>query len=244
LQVSSFRAKQWSQYYFFQDDWRPTPSLTVNLGLRYENSTVPLGFFGATDQQSLSALVPGPVERDNNNWAPRVGFAWSPAPQGGVSRWLLGDTTSSIRGGYGKSYDVLFYNILVVNASNYPRVVTGLTNNAIDVYPNLAPVSGAPVFNPLATFVNSPQDMEYPESHNWSLSWQRAGPEVCGRARVHGEPGEERDRAGAGQSGGARGGSDRDGPADVEHHVDSQRPGPPALPAVRLARDDSGDLRE
>jgi hypothetical protein len=173
LQVSSFRAKQWSQYYFFQDDWRPTPALTINLGLRYENSTVPLGFFGATDQQSLSALVPGPVERDNNNWAPRVGFAWSPAPQGGVSRWLLGDTTSSIRGGYGKSYDVLFYNILVVNASNYPRVVTGLTNNAIDVYPNLAPVSGAPVFNPLATFVNSPQDMEYPESHNWSLSWQR-----------------------------------------------------------------------
>lgn len=173
LQVSSFVATQWSQFYFLQDDWRPTPNLTINLGLRYENSTVPLGFFGATDQDSLGALVPGPVKRDNNNWAPRVGFAWSPSPGGGLARWLLGETTSSIRGGYGKSFDVLFYNILTVNGSNYPRVVTGLLNNAIDIYPNLAPVSGAPVFSPTAAYVNSPEDLENPESHNWSLSWQR-----------------------------------------------------------------------
>lgn len=174
LQTASFNAKQWSQFYFLQDDWRPTPNLTINLGLRYENSTVPLGFFGATDPQVLAALVPGPVKRDNNNVAPRVGFAWSPSPSGGVAKWLFGETASSIRGGYGKSYDVLFYNILTVNASNYPRVVTGLTDNAIDVYPNLAPVSGAPVFNPRATFVNAPEDTESPESHNWSASWQRA----------------------------------------------------------------------
>jgi outer membrane receptor protein involved in Fe transport len=173
LQTASFQATQWSQFYFLQDDWRPTPNLTVNLGLRYENSTVPLGLFGATDQQSLGALVPGPVKRDNNNWAPRVGFAWSPSPTAGFTRWLLGETTSSIRGGYGKSYDVLFYNILTVNGSNYPRVVVGRLDNAIDIYPNIAPVSGAPVFNPLATYVNSPEDTESPESHNWSLSWQR-----------------------------------------------------------------------
>ncbi len=44
LQTSSFVAQQWSQFYFLQDDWRPTPTLTLNLGLRYENSTVPLGY--------------------------------------------------------------------------------------------------------------------------------------------------------------------------------------------------------
>lgn len=173
LQTSSFQATQWSQYYFLQDDWRPTPNLTINLGLRYENSTVPLGLFGAEDPQVRAALVPGPARRDNNNFAPRLGFAWSPTPQRGFTRWLFGEATSSIRGGYGKSYDVLFYNILVVNASNFPRVVTGLTDNAIDVYPNRPSVTGAPRFNPLALFVNAPEDTENPESHNWSLSWQR-----------------------------------------------------------------------
>ena len=173
LQTASFEATQWSQFYFVQDDWRPTTNLTINLGLRYENSTVPLGLFGAEDPQVRAALVPGPVMRDNDNVAPRVGFAWTPSPAGGLARWLLGEGTSSFRGGYGKSYDVLFYNILTVNGSNYPRVVTGREDNAIDVYPNLAPVTGAPVFNPLATFVNSPEDTESPESHNWSVSWQR-----------------------------------------------------------------------
>ena len=173
LQTASFDATQWNQSYFFQDDWRPTSGLTINLGLRYENSTVPFGLFGAEEQQVRDALVPGPARRDNNNWAPRVGFAWSPSPSGGLARTIFGDTTSSIRGGYGKTFDVLFYNILTVNGSNYPRVVVGRLDNATDVYPTLAPVSAVAVFDPFATFVNSPEDTESPESHLWSLSWQR-----------------------------------------------------------------------
>jgi hypothetical protein len=173
LQTASFVATQWNQAYFIQDDWRPTSNLTINLGLRYENSTVPLGLFGAEDPVVQAALVPGPTKRDNNNWAPRVGFAYSPSASSGFANWLFGDHTSSIRGGYGKSYDILFYNILTVNGSNYPRVVVGRLDNAQNLYPNIAPVTGAAVFNPLATFVNSPEDTESPETHLWSLSWQR-----------------------------------------------------------------------
>jgi Carboxypeptidase regulatory-like domain/TonB dependent receptor len=173
LQTSSYDATQWFQAYFLQDDWRPTPNLTINLGLRYENSTVPLGLFGATQPEVLAALVPGPTKKDNNNWAPRVGFAYSPSASGGFAGWLFGDTTSSIRGGYGISYDVIFYNILTVNGSNYPRVVVGRIDNALDLYPNVAPTTGAAVFSPTATFVNSPEDMQSPEAHVWSLSWQR-----------------------------------------------------------------------
>ena len=55
-----------------------TPDLTLNLGLRYELSQVPLGMFGTTDPQVVAAMVPGPAKKDTNNWAPRVGFAWSP----------------------------------------------------------------------------------------------------------------------------------------------------------------------
>lgn len=174
LQVASFDARQTQLYFFAQDDFRVTQNLTLNLGLRYENSSVPLGFFGAEDQESLSALVPGPVQRDNNNWAPRVGFAWTPTPQGGFLKSLLGaEGQSVVRGGYGIGYDVLFYNILTVNASNFPRVFTGLTNQIFDVFPNVAPVGGAPVFNALATYVNTPVDAQYPRSNYWSLSFAR-----------------------------------------------------------------------
>jgi outer membrane receptor protein involved in Fe transport len=173
LQTSSFFATQWQSFLFAQDDFKVTPDLTLNLGLRYELSTVPLGFFGATEQQVIDALVPRPPARDTNNWAPRVGFAWSPSPERGLMRKLFGDGDGVIRGGFGISYDVLFYNILVVNASNYPRVITGRVDNAQNIYPNLAPVTGAAVFNPLAQFVNTPEDAENPSTRFWSLSIQR-----------------------------------------------------------------------
>lgn len=162
LQTASFAARQTQQFYFAQDDFRIKPNLTLNLGLRYENSSVPLGFFGATDAQVRAALVPGPVERDNDNFAPRIGFAYSP-----------GGGRTVIRGGYGISYDILFFNLLVVNANNFPRVVVGRQDNAIDVFPNLAPVTGAPVFNPLATFVNTPEQARTPYAQFYSLSVQR-----------------------------------------------------------------------
>lgn len=168
LQVASFEAKQWQTFYFLQDDFRPTPDLVLNLGLRYELSTVPLGFFGATDPESLNALVPGPVKKDTNNWAPRVGFAWSPRSGG-----LFGNGKTVFRGGYGITYDVLFYNILTVNASNYPRVVVGRKDNVLDTYPNTLPVTGTAVFDPKATFVNSPEDLQSPMQHIYSFSIQR-----------------------------------------------------------------------
>ncbi|MEP6921793.1 MAG: TonB-dependent receptor [bacterium] len=173
LQTSSFDAHQLQQFYFAQDDWRVTPNLTLNLGLRYETSNAPFGFFGATDAASLAALVPGPVKRDNNNFAPSFGFNYSPHPESGFMKTIFGDGLSSIRGGYRINYDILFYNILTVNASNYPRVVVGLLNNQQNLYPNVAAVSGSAVFNPLATYVNTPADAKTPYSQIFSLSWQR-----------------------------------------------------------------------
>jgi hypothetical protein len=173
LQTASFAARQTQQFYFFQDDFRVRPGLTLNLGVRYETSGVPLGYFNATDAESLSALVPPPPPRDKNNWAPRVGFAYSPQSTDGILGKILGGPRSVIRGGYGIAYDVLFYNILTVNASNYPRVVVGRLDNAVDLFPRLSPVAGAPVFNPLATWVNVPADASTPYSQLFSLSVQR-----------------------------------------------------------------------
>ena len=175
LNTATFDARQLQQFYFAQDDWHVTPNLTLNLGLRYETANAPFGFFGATDSQSLAALVPGPTRRDNNNFAPSFGFAYSPRPESGFLKTLFGDGLSSIRGGYRIAYDVLFYNILTVNASNFPRVVVGqITSPATqNLYPNVAPVTGAAVFNPLATYVNTPENAVNPYSQLFSLSVQR-----------------------------------------------------------------------
>jgi hypothetical protein len=173
LQTASFDASQWQLFFFLQDDVKVTPSLTMNLGVRYENSTVPLGFFGATEPHVQASRVPGPLGRDNDNVAPRVGFAWSPSGRHGLLNTLFDDGRGVLRGGYGLAYDVLFYNLLVLAASNYPRVVVGDLNNAVDVYPNTTPVSGTAVFSPLATFRNVPGDGESPMSHFWSASFQR-----------------------------------------------------------------------
>jgi carboxypeptidase family protein len=166
LQTASWNATQWQNFFFAQDDFRVTPSLTLNLGLRYELSTVPLGMFGATDEQSLGALVPPPPPKDTNNWAPRVGFNWSPRS----SNNLLGDGKTVVRGGFGMGYDVLFYNLLTVNGSNFPRVATASVNNVIDTYPSLLQAGGSAVFDPLNAWTNSAADTVTPDSKFWSLS--------------------------------------------------------------------------
>ena len=170
---TNFLAEQIQQFYFVQDDWRPTPNLTINLGLRYETAGVPLGFFGDPDPSHRAFAIPGPVQRDNNNFAPAFGFAYSPRPEEGTfMHTLFGDGRSVIRGGYRISYDLLFTNILIVNAGNFPFTTVNQVNNVVDQFPARVPVS-APVFNPLAQFVNTQEDARTPYSQLFSLSFQR-----------------------------------------------------------------------
>lgn len=173
---ATFDARQLAQYYFFQDDIKLTRDLTINIGIRYEYNDIPFGFFGAANEEIARAGVPRNVQPDKNNWAPRVGFAYSPAAKSGVLGKLLGDGRTVFRGGFGIGYDVLFYNILTVTASNPPRVVTSETfqPQTIDLFPRLAPkVSTPPPFDPLTLFVNANTDMQNPTSHYWSFTIQR-----------------------------------------------------------------------
>lgn len=76
---------------FFQDNWKATPNLTLNLGVRYELDT------NVTARDNFNIVTPLITKRpkiDGNNFAPRIGFNWSP----------FKDNKTSIRGGYGVFY--------------------------------------------------------------------------------------------------------------------------------------------
>src|ERR1700722_8131350 len=96
---------------YVQDDWRINPNLTLNLGLRYEMTTVPTGADGKfANLRNLSDPLPvcgtsapgcastGPLFYNPtlHNFEPRFGFAWDPLHNGKLA----------IRGGAGL-FDVL-----------------------------------------------------------------------------------------------------------------------------------------
>jgi len=174
-QPTVYSFTQLKQAYFFQDDIKVSRSFTANLGLRYESTSVPLGYFGATDPAVLAVNVPGPGKRDSNNWGPRVGFAYSPTSSDGILGTILGGNRSVVRGGFGIGYDVLFYNLLGNPAANYPRTNTQMNNASVlvDSYPTLLPKTNVVSLTATTAFVNLPSDIQNPTTNYWSLSVQR-----------------------------------------------------------------------
>ena len=105
---------------FVQDDWKFRPNLTLNLGLRWEYFS-PI----TTDSGVIGNMIPGPTGSltgaiistrknltNNNfsNFAPQLGFAWSPK--------MFHDKLV-VRGGGGIGYDRL-PNALLANARRNP----------------------------------------------------------------------------------------------------------------------------
>ncbi len=101
--------------FYVQDDWKITPKLTLNLGLRWDAN---IGNLPAQDQNRTMLILDqinhplanaltddkDKLRRRTPSWTefqPRVGFAWDP----------YGDGKTVIRGGYGIFYDQIFQNL-------------------------------------------------------------------------------------------------------------------------------------
>ncbi len=111
--------------FYLQDDWRWSPRLTINLGLRYEIEVLP-------DPQFPNPLAPQTASfpLDKNNFGPRGGFAYD----------VFGDGKTSVRGGIGVYYGRLI-NSTISNA------ITNTGTDTAQLQVSLAAgVAGSPIF--------------------------------------------------------------------------------------------------
>ncbi len=170
--------RYWDLAEFVQDDFRATPSLTLNLGLRYEVDSPVNGqvanFNSATGKMIVST-GPGGVPHagisyDLHEWAPRLGLAWSP----GASK------TTVIRSAFG-----IFYspegNIFDDLGVNPPFYTANTVNfNPFDLPTATQPLSAgfpsvfqfASANSPHGSIYMSPQNRPVPYIMEWNFNIQ------------------------------------------------------------------------
>lgn len=173
-------AISWENSLFAQDDWRVTPNLTLNLGLRwdvftpyYEENDRLANYDPATQQLILpgrNGATRSTLDTDMDNFGPRIGF-----------NYLLNERTS-LRGGYGIFYSLDRGGIDRQLTENPPAVITefrfgdapGARVRLSDPIPLPTPVDPNNPSLPLGSgLVYIPRDSETTEVQQWSLGVQR-----------------------------------------------------------------------
>lgn len=145
---------------FLQDDWRISPRLMLNLGVRYDLSTVikeksdRLANFDPTAGiQQVGHGIGAPYNGDHNNFAPRFGLSWDPGGKG----------KTVIRAGGGITYEIPHLSIFLGQNG-----VNNASTAGINVIPT-APSTGIPGAN--GTIAASSINVS-----GGSLDWSTAGP--------------------------------------------------------------------
>ncbi|HEX6975462.1 MAG TPA: TonB-dependent receptor, partial [Vicinamibacterales bacterium] len=147
--------------FYAQDDYRITPRLTLNAGLRYEFTTMPREKYNrdsalpdlTASQPTVGPLYQNPTYTD---LSPRGGFAWD----------VLGDGRTSVRGGYGLYYNTNSHQNLIVTVTNPPFTPRPVIANP--TFPN-------PPFDRASAISMRPVqwDLEQPRLHQYNVSLQR-----------------------------------------------------------------------
>ncbi len=138
---------------FAQDSWRIKSNFTVTYGLRFSimppvheangqqlSSSIPIGAWmdtrGSLGDQGLSNQGAGiisyapngrPYYPQHNNWQPRLGIAYSPKGESGLSKFLFGQGKTSIRAGAGMYYDLIGQPLAGFIAGNSYGLSTSLS---------------------------------------------------------------------------------------------------------------------
>ena len=128
---SSIGLRYYHWHFFWQDELRIAPRFSLSYGLRYEYNTPPRETSGRIERTfnspdinlvpGLSAFIDGRTrifDPDYNNFAPRVGFAYSP-------HWFQNtNRTTVLRGGYGLYYDQIPGAVVSQSRNVFPTFLT------------------------------------------------------------------------------------------------------------------------
>jgi hypothetical protein len=145
--------------FYAQDTYRAHPRLSINGGLRYEFSTMPVDTNGRDSAlPNLSDRAPTVGQLYENptlkNLSPRVGFAWD----------VFGDGSTSVRGGYGIYFNTNNQQHLIVTVTNPPATPRPVVNNPTFPVPSFA---GSLSIRPVQF------DLDNPYVQVWNLNVQR-----------------------------------------------------------------------
>jgi len=174
---------------YAQDSWKITPRLSLNYGVRYEyygvqhNGDPKLDsnlYYGSGaslfDRLRSAQMLLAPNSPIGELWNPRYGDV---GPRVGFAYALTGDGKTSIRGGYGISYERNFGNVtfnMIQNPPNYASVqLTGANAGKVTV-DNLGPFVGAAGLQvplPPSSPRHVDQNIKTAQTQMWSLSAER-----------------------------------------------------------------------
>jgi len=140
---------------FVQDEWRLMPNMTVNAGLRYDRQQVAQPSVQNPDTQLLAAgYTTDRIPIDSNNFAPRLGFAWTPTSGRSVVRAGYGIF-------YGRTPSIMYGTAMSNNGINVQTIT--FNGNLIPKYPAIYPSLPSGVSLPKPTIFVFDQDFQNPQ---------------------------------------------------------------------------------
>jgi hypothetical protein len=155
--------RQWRSFFYFQDDWKVLPNLTLNLGIRYDLLGMPREINGNSRTLRFDLDPRGPIlwPEDNRTSAEGKGTVadmwvnehWHIAPRFGFAYRV--DNRTTVRGGYG----------IFTAVNQFDHV------NVLQLNP---PIAGSltvinPPLNPVATIQNPVPRELYPSSPIYNM---------------------------------------------------------------------------
>ncbi len=168
-----------------EDSWKATPKLTLNYGVRYEYYGVQHNNNQNLDSNFYYGAGPGIVNEVRNGQVfttptSPIGKLYNPsygtvAPRVGFAVDLFGTGKSSIRGGYGISYERNFGNVTYNVIQNPPNYAVLQIRNTPVTTSNLGPLGGAGGQVPLppTSLRNVDQNIRTAQTQFWSLAFDQ-----------------------------------------------------------------------